>query len=81
MWQPMQDRLIIESLPAPERLVTLTDADPYRKFRVIAVGPKCKEVKAGEVVVLPGVAVTNPDYEQGKRLFVREGDVGWIVNA
>lgn len=46
---------------------------------MIAVGPKVKECKVGDVVVLPGVAASEPDHVIDGDIFVREGDVGWIV--
>ena len=75
----MHDRIVLERLPAPKRLIVLTDAEKERKFKVIAVGPKCKEVKPGQTVLLPGVASNEPDYEAGSRIFAREGDVGVLV--
>ena len=77
--QPLHDRIVIERLPAPERLIILTDAEKERKFKVIAVGPKCKEVKPGQIVILPGVASDEPDYEAGSQIFAREGDVGVFI--
>ena len=76
---PMHDRIVLERLPAPQRLIILTDAEKERKFKVIAVGPKCKEVKPGHIVVLPGVASNEPDYEAGSRIFAREEDVGVFI--
>jgi co-chaperonin GroES (HSP10) len=79
-WQPLKDRVLIERLPEPERLITLTDAEKYRKFRVLAVGPKCFEVSKGDIVVLPGVAANEPDFDFGKQqLLVMEADIGWKI--
>lgn len=90
MIQPLQDRIVVECIPEPEGTIVLTDAPPYRKFKVIAVGPgkwdeeegkrRPMESKPGDIVVLPGVAVTDPDHQIGKQLFVREADIGWKVH-
>lgn len=73
----MGDRLLVKRLDGPPRNIVLTDADPYRFFKVIAVGPKVEEVKVGEVVALPGIASTDPDHIISEGQFIREGDIGF----
>jgi co-chaperonin GroES (HSP10) len=80
MIKPLRDVLVVERLPNPDRLIILTDAEPSRRFKVIAVGPKVTEVRVGDIVLLPGVAAEQPDLEVGKQLFVTEGDVGFKIN-
>jgi len=79
MIQPLQDRLLVELLPDPPRAITLTDAEKYRYFKVVATGPKVYEVKRGDIVALPGVGSTDPDHVIPEGQFVREGDVGFII--
>lgn len=57
----------------------LTDADPSRKFKVLAVGPKCEEIEPGDVVMLPGVASEQPDWDEQQEIMVTEDDIGVIV--
>lgn len=79
MIEPTQDRILAERLPEPPRRIILTDAEAFRYFKVIAVGPKVREVKAGQTIALPGVASDYPDHiiEQGQ--FIREADIGFII--
>jgi co-chaperonin GroES (HSP10) len=77
--QPMHDRVLLERLPAPQTRIVITDAEKHRKFKVLAVGPKCKEVKPKDVVVLPGVASDEPDHSERNMIIVREGDIGWKI--
>lgn len=79
MIEPLHDRLLVKRLPEPPSLIHLTDADAYRYFKVIAVGPKVREVKAGQVVALPGVASSEPDHIIAEGQFIREGDIGFTV--
>jgi hypothetical protein len=75
--QPMKNRLLVERIPEPDKLIILTDIQTVRWARVLAVGPKVTEVNVGEIVMLPGVAASEPDFEIGDKLFVQEGDVGF----
>ena len=75
----MGSRVLVERLPEPPRTIYLTDAEKYRKFKVLAVGPKASEVKAGDIVVLPGIAANEPDFDTGDAMLVMEGDIGWKV--
>ena len=87
--QPTEDRILLQRIQEPERLVILTDAEPSRKFKVLAVGPgkwdeefgerRPLDVKAGDIVVLPGIAANEPDWEAEQKILVREGDIGWKI--
>ena len=89
--QPLHDRVLLERLPRPNSLITLTDAEKYRKFKVLKTGPGKwieegderyfypVEVKPGDIVVLPGIASDGPDDEKGTQIWVTEGDIGWKV--
>jgi co-chaperonin GroES (HSP10) len=82
----------LERIPPPKRLIELTDPDPLRKFKVVAIGPgvwredsngrwfEPTTLKPGQVVILPGSAAEQPDMEMGKdRILVMENDIGAIV--
>jgi len=77
--EPMGSRVLIERLPEPPHLIYLTDREKYRKFKVLAVGPKAKEVKVGDIVVLPGIAANEPDHDTGDAMLVMEADIGWKI--
>lgn len=78
-WKPTADRVILERIKGKQGLVLLTDAELVREFRVIAIGPKVTEVKAGQIVVLPGVAAEEPDRKLGGYIIVTQDDIGAIV--
>jgi co-chaperonin GroES (HSP10) len=78
MIQPMGNRILVKRVHQNMR-ITLTDADKTRTAKVLAVGPKVVEVKAGDVVVLPGIASQFPDWEQKDTVLITEADVGLIV--
>src|SRR5271169_3715957 len=90
--QPIKDRVLLERVIERRGMIQLTDADPIRKFKVIAVGPgiwredensrwfEPTTLKPGQVVILPGQAAEQPDKELGKdRIIVMENDIGAIV--
>ena len=76
--QPMHDRLLVSRMPEPPKSIVITDADLYRYFKVIAIGPKVREVKPHDVVALPGVASAEPDHIIEEGQFIREADIGFI---
>jgi hypothetical protein len=55
-----------------------------KKCRVLAVGPKVRSVKVGDIVNVPGHGNCYADWEDGKgegsRLLIREGDIAFIYN-
>ncbi len=79
MIQPMHDRLLVSRLDGPPKSIILTNAEPYRYFKVIAIGPKVREVRPRDVVALPGVASEEPDHVIDEGQFIREADVGFII--
>jgi co-chaperonin GroES (HSP10) len=82
--EPLHDRIVLEKIPEPDGLIILTDKPPTRKFKVLAVGPGkwrdgefCRtDIRPGDVVILPGVAVTHPDYETKRYILAQEADIG-----
>lgn len=79
MIQPMHDRLLVKRLNAPPRQIVLTDAEPYRYFEVLAVGPKVIGVQVGDIAALPGVASEEPDHIIEEGQFIREADIGFTI--
>ena len=67
--------VLVERCPEQSRIV-LTDRDPSRIAKVIAVGPKCTEVKPGDIVCLPGIASTEPDFDFREAILIHEDDIG-----
>jgi co-chaperonin GroES (HSP10) len=67
-FRPLHDDIMMYLKPANEVLGTSIvfqeskDA-PTQFFNVFAVGPECKEIKVGDVVVVPWTRVTVPQKE------------------
>ena len=73
--EPLHDRILVERIPdLSNRYIIEPDAyrSTTRLAKVLAVGPGvwrdgifCKTaVKPGDIVLLPGIAATMPDWEQ-----------------
>lgn len=89
MIQPLSNRVLVERIKPRPKLIILTDEDPHKYARVVAVGPgkvnpktlrltpTC--VKPGEVVMIPGIALTVPDHEDGEEFWVTEDDIAGTV--
>ena len=78
MIQPMHDRLLVSRMPEPPKSIVITDAELYRYFKVVSIGPKVREVKVNDTVALPGVASAEPDHIIEEGQFIREADIGFI---
>lgn len=76
---PMKDRMLVQPVPDAPKLIILTDRVTARKALVLAIGPSVSEVKVGDVVLLPGIAAEDPDWQKENVMLVEEGDVGGIV--
>ena len=84
---PLHDRIVLERIEDSPGLILLTDKDATRTFRVLKVGPGAWRdgefvktvVKPGDVVILPGIAATHPDYEDKRYILAQERDIGCIV--
>lgn len=85
--EPLNDRILLEKVPEPDGVIVLTDKPETRRFRVIAVGPGVwrdgyfvkTALKPGDVVILPGIAVTHPDWQEQQYILAQESDVGCLV--
>lgn len=89
MMRPLGNRVLVKRIKPRPSLIILTDEDPHKLARVLAVGPgkvnpktlrltpTC--VKPGDVVMIPGIALTVPDYEEGQEFLVTEDDIAGVV--
>src|SRR5690348_13123556 len=53
--QPLRDYVLCEALPDPPKstlLVTISAPNTAQRARVVAIGPECRLVKAGETVLI-----------------------------
>ena len=78
--RPLKDRIWVERIEKPTKVV-LTDADPTKFAKVLAIGPKVYDLKPGDIVALPGIASSQPDWYDKTTMMIQQGDVGFIVNA
>ena len=76
MIQPLHDRVLLERIKDKPGRIILTDPDPIRKAKVVAIGPDVYDLEVGDIVVLPGIAADQPDHEQGKQILVQMADIG-----
>lgn len=49
-----------------------------RLAKVVAVGPKVRDVKKGDVVLIPGCALLHPDFEEDEYALITIDDVGGV---
>lgn len=80
-WTPTTTRVLVKPIDPPEGLIIIPDRykETVRYAKVITVGPKVKEIKPGDVVSLPGVAASEPDYRINDLILVQEADIGFKV--
>lgn len=87
--QPLDDRLLVRQLEEPySSCIILTDRGASTFAEVLAVGPGRRtksghriplQVKPGDVVMLPGIAASRPDWKKGDEFLIQEADIGVIV--
>jgi co-chaperonin GroES (HSP10) len=81
--QPIHDRVLVKRLGPPvdrDGSIWIPDmAQENTKYaKVIAAGPKAYGVKAGDEVILPGIANKFPDWEQSDFMMIEVADIGLI---
>jgi len=81
--QPIKDRVLVKRLGPPvekDGSIWIPDiAQENTKYaQVIAAGPKAYGVKAGDEVILPGIANKYPDWEQSDFMMIQLADIGLI---
>lgn len=85
MIQPMHDRLLVKrEYEKPKGLILAPDiAAKFDQYvRVLAIGPKVREVKVGDILALPGCALNEPDkIMPDGTIFVREEDGGFVIRG
>lgn len=82
--KPILNRIIIKRKQEQRTgLIYIPEAyqSPDKLVEVIAVGPDVKEVKKGMTVLVPGMALKHPDFEQDEYAMITEEDVGLIYAA
>jgi co-chaperonin GroES (HSP10) len=82
--QPLGDRVLVKRMvEETESLIIIPDAakDNSKVAEVMAVGPKAFGVKAGDVVLLPGIASKYPDWEECYMMMVTVKDIGGIFQG
>ena len=82
--QPLHDRILVRRMAETQQsLLVLPDVakEESKIGEVVAAGPKAYGVKAGDVVLLPGVAAKYPDWDQCDMILVRIADVGGVLDV
>lgn len=80
-FRPLHDRILVKRIPTPgSSLILLTDEGKSHRAEIVSVGAKVTGLKPGDLVLLPGVAATYPDWEKSDYMLVREADVGGVYS-
>lgn len=78
----MRDRLLVQRLAreAKDGLVWIPDIATQNssKAKVLAVGEKVRDVKPGDVVLVPGAGNKYPDWEQLDYIMIQLADIGGV---
>jgi co-chaperonin GroES (HSP10) len=81
-FQPLGNRILVErEFGAGHFMLAIPDVSATydRVARVLRVGPKVKEVKDGDLVLLPGMALNHPDFETQDYAVITEEDVAGVM--
>jgi hypothetical protein len=73
---PRHDRVLLERIPPKPGHIVLTDVQTVRWARVVAIGPEVYDLEVGDVVLLPGIAADQPDFEESAQILVQMADIG-----
>jgi co-chaperonin GroES (HSP10) len=84
--KPLFDRVLVRRVGPPadrEGVIWIPDIaqDNTKTAIVMAVGPKVRGLKAGDEVLLPGVASKYPDWEKSDMMMVEEADIGGVFES
>jgi chaperonin GroES len=84
MFQPLRNRILCQLIPgqhATAEGIILPESGPERslRYRVIAVGPECRSVKAGDTIMLPLYAGQDMEVEGALCTITREPEVSAIT--
>lgn len=89
--RPLHDRVFVERLPITEkdRIVQMWPGGNVlyvpdiavqnsSRARVIAVGDKVRDLKPGDLVLVPGAGNKYPDWEKYDYIMIQQGDIGGV---
>lgn len=80
--QPLHTRILVERIdvPSTSRIVIPDVAKESSKIaKILRVGTKVIDLKAGDIVLIPGAGAKYPDWENEDLLLITEADVGGIL--
>jgi co-chaperonin GroES (HSP10) len=81
-FHPLNDRLLVERVRNHQGIIILTELDEFDQVaKVLATGPKVRELKKGMLVSVPGVAQKYPDWESDEQAIITEADVAGILEV
>lgn len=72
--------MLLERIKPKPGHIVLTDVQTVRWARVVAIGPEVYDLAPGDVVILPGIAAEQPDFEEGQMLLATMNDIGAKAN-
>jgi co-chaperonin GroES (HSP10) len=79
---PLHDRILVKRFGDfhPVLVIPQVSRDFSKTAEVIAVGRGVRaEIKKGDLVLLPGIALTHPDFAHEDYAMITENDVGGIL--
>lgn len=83
-FRPLHDRILVKRFEK-KMVGAIFIPEAYRDLsinaEVVAVGPEASGVKPGDVVMLPGYALSHPDWEDGDYAMITLGDIGGIFES
>lgn len=81
--QPLKDRILVKRIADPyQSLIIVPDVvrENSKRAEVLAVGPKVREVKPGDLVLCPGAGLKYPDWETLDFILIQEADVAGTLS-
>lgn len=88
MIQPTDHRVLLRRIEREFSSIVITDAEASHWFQVVACGPgkllkkggrRPMDVKPGDIVHLPGMGASAPDWIDSDHIMATEDDIGFKV--
>lgn len=80
--KPLHDRVFVERLERENThgVIWIPDVatENSSRARVIAVGEKVKDIKPGDLVLVPGAGNKYPDWEKFDYIMIQQADIGGV---
>ena len=81
---PIRDRLLVKRLGPPVNrsgIIWIPDvaAENSKFAEVVAVGPKVRDIKPGDEILVPGAGFKYPDWEKSDYVMIQEADIGGTI--